>query len=251
MKDNSYLIEEKIENFFFPGKIIELVFEYGNNKIIKSTQILNCNYSENKIIVFKSSSQLPDNLNNISIIITTLVKIDTDEIIRVGVNCEKIEFIKEYKIADDKIVEAILIEFSLPMKQLDLRTAYRIQPNITYQVNAKLIWERDEYESNEDFSIYNISATGIGIIVHNNKEITDKRKHLTNLIPKAQINVILFLENSPNNSNLTILSGIEIVSIDSQETITFIRAKFCDVDIMDGETLYKFTDEAKENEVQS
>ncbi len=89
--------------------------------------------------------------------------------IRVGIECSHLNLIDQYPLANNKNVAAVLLKYKLPVKESNIRSAFRLPLSTRYIIKGKILYDNLEYNTSRDFSIRDISLTGIGIVVPKKK----------------------------------------------------------------------------------
>ena len=89
--------------------------------------------------------------------------------IRVGIECSHLNLIDQYPLANNKNVAAVLLKYKLPVKESNIRSAFRLPLSTRYIIKGKILYDNLGYNTSRDFSIRDISLTGIGIVVPKKK----------------------------------------------------------------------------------
>lgn len=152
---------------------------------------------------------------------------------RFGVKCNGFNLIDQYLLANKTRVQAVILKYTLPILETNIRSAFRLPLNAKYIIKTKILYNNFEYNSPNDFSVRDISLNGIGIVIPKtnirtanpffelsiNEEITlqitlvhtDREKPLGIIPIRAQITRI-----SPKYSDSHILMGLKIINLSNQ-----------------------------------
>jgi len=129
-----------------------------------SSIIYDVNHTNQTIIVAQPLHQITPSTPFYELHLTTLLKVDLDKK-RFGVKCRVAEFLKDYPLFNNSRVSAITLEYSQPLLETNIRSAYRMPISKNFTVKAKLIFNNNHYYSTKDFFIKDISINGLGIII--------------------------------------------------------------------------------------
>ncbi len=133
---------------------------------------------------------------------------------RVGYACRLLDIIDRYQPANKDKADAVLLEYSLPLMEINIRSAYRFHPNSSYDVIGKLVYKNEMYYSGQHFMIHNISINGVGLIIP--KKISEKRNPLIDITQSSHEKIGIILTNKAENSIETIDSDITVVRTDME-----------------------------------
>ena len=156
----------QVDDVFKPGTSIELVFNINSmHPIVRSAIIYDCDYESSKVTVSQTQPMILPSASFQQMHMTTLVHTEYNRKFRTGIDCRILEFLNNYKLSGSITEKAVLIEYAPPLTLVNIRSAFRLEPNDRYQVEGVIKWHGDTYRSEEDFTVANISFTGIGILV--------------------------------------------------------------------------------------
>lgn len=168
--------------------------------------------------------------------LTTIIH-DKNRKIRAGVECSHFKLIDQYALANKTKVPAVLLKYELPVKETNIRSAFRLPLSTKHIIKGKILYNNLEYSSSRDFSIRDVSLTGLGLIAPKkrnnnlnplgetkpNEELIikivlinmDQDKPVGTLPLKAQVARVI-----PNYSSTHFLMGLKILNLESNsETI--------------------------------
>ncbi|MCP4160727.1 MAG: PilZ domain-containing protein [Deltaproteobacteria bacterium] len=196
---------------FGPNKTIGLVFDSDtSNPYSRSAKIYQSNLKTNLVL---TSQTIPETLKEESsdLLLTTLAKNEKGSTVRVAYNCKILKIIKEYKLPNTIIKNALLLEFSPPKREVNLRASYRYNLNSKYRVESMISYGGNKYFSNKHFEVGDISSTGIGLEVPKNG--SRRRKSLETSIGDNVEIVIKLIEPAKKNitKNTELYTCIEVV----------------------------------------
>lgn len=213
---------QTIAKIFAPSTGVEIVLNLNSlTPFAASSIIYDANHIKQTITVAQPLHQITSSTPFDEIHLTTLLKIDLGKK-RFGIKCRPIAFIKDYFLFDNSRVGAITLEYSPPLLETNIRSAYRMPIGRDFSVKAKLIFNRNHYYSTKDFIIRDISINGLGIIIP--AKLHKRENSLAASLQRHSQAVIGMLLMTPNSKQpfATIPLKIEIVRIagkHSQENI--------------------------------
>ncbi|MBF0572431.1 MAG: PilZ domain-containing protein [Desulfamplus sp.] len=216
-----------IEDVFAPSTGVEIVFNLNSlNPFTSSSIIYDADHKKKSIIVAQPNRRITPSTSFEEMHLTTLLKVDLEKK-RFGIKCKPSIFHNDYCLFDNSKVAAITVEYTPPLLETNIRSAYRMPITKDYTVKAKLIFNNNSYYSTKDFFIRDISISGLGIIVpiRRNKIINP----LSTLKRHSQA-VIGMLLMTPNSKQpfATIPLKIEVARLNQNqsENHIFIGVKF-------------------------
>lgn len=154
-----------LRTIFLPSVGVDIVFNinslapYSRSSIIYDTDHIN-----QTIIIAQPLTPLSKNTQFKEFHLSTVVN-EKQGKIRVGIACEKFDLIKQYELANKKTVPAVKIKYTLPAKEINIRSAYRLPLSAKYIIKGKLLFQGQEYYTSRDFSIRDISLSGAGLTI--------------------------------------------------------------------------------------
>ena len=183
--------------------------------------------------------------------VTTLVKKGMSEVVRYGLKCDIIEVIDDYRLGDGKPVPAIVLKNYPPPRAVNIRRAYRLRPNPSFDVAGKLLYHREECISGRHFKVHDVSLTGIGLLIP--KLVDGRRNPLMGMEPGAEIETEwIFKEPPPGGSITTVSNKIKVVRFRGNYSRKYGFAGFAfeRMKKADEERLARFIHEAQLHEIR-
>lgn len=202
-----------IEEIFAPSTGVEIVLNLNSlNPSAASSIIYDVNHLKQTIIVAQPLHQITPSTSFEEIHLTTLLKVDLDKR-RFGIKCRLSLFIRDYFLSDNSRVGAITLEYTPPLLETNIRSAYRMPISRNFTVRAKLLFNNKQYYSTKDFFIRDISINGMGITIPSKVGKTVNSLTSLKLSSQAAIGMLLMLPNSKEPFAIIPLK-IEITRID-------------------------------------
>ncbi|MCB9494854.1 MAG: PilZ domain-containing protein [Desulfobacteraceae bacterium] len=137
--------------------------------VSRNSIIFDSNFKNNELIISQTTPRTSKSYSFETLHITTLKTNDSDKI-RLGIKCSISDFIDSYRLNKEITEQAIKISYSGRISEVNIRSAFRIKPNNVYSIMAKLIFKNKEFLSAKHFKIFDISLTGIGILIPNTSD---------------------------------------------------------------------------------
>jgi hypothetical protein len=247
----------ELKKIFIPSMGVDLVFNLNSlSPYAKSSIIYDINYEDQTVIIAQPLSPVTRNTNYTEMHLTAVIRGDKGKI-RVGIQCEPIKIIKNYKLLGDSSVAAIQLKYFPPVTDTtNIRSAYRLSLSSHFSINGKIIYLEKEYVTKKDFIFRDVSFAGSGILCP--KKVNSKINPLTRLkIHKTiKIGMILQKESKDDTSTMEPVAIIPVkaeitrVNIDYSETHVFIGMKFIHISAEKESELNAFIHEAQVDELQ-
>lgn len=226
-----------IETNFSPSTGIDLVFNIdSSNPVSRASIIHDTDFKKNTIILAQPIVPVTPSTSYKTLHLTTTIT-SKEKKIRIGVPCKPIEFIESYRLANQSSTRALVIRYTLPVLETNIRTAFRLPLSKTHTIKAKLYYNQREYTSPVDFKIRDISFTGIGVIIQ--KSMQKNGSFLSGIKRGDTLSMELKLmdkgstspsghfsiqtkvvRTNPGHSDTHLLAGLKILSMDrNSETL--------------------------------
>ena len=171
-----------IQSIFLPSVGVDIVFDINSlDPYARSSIIYDTDFKKNTITLAQPLTPLNDKIKFRELHLSTVIQRKSKKL-RIGLTCKKFQIIQNYSLANDKIVEAVQVEYEPSAKEINIRAAFRLYLGSNFNVKGKLIHQKMEYLTPRDFSIRDISAAGIGII------IPKRRKDIPNTLSSIRRN---------------------------------------------------------------
>ncbi len=243
--------KDLVQRIFRIGKKIELAFDHDSkHPLVKSTIINECDYNNKSVIIAQAAPRILPSFREKNTKMTTMVAGKKNEKMRVGVNCSIDRFLNDYQLSAGKTEPAVVVKYFLPISHSNIRGAYRIQPNIKYNVKGKIVINRRSLYSGQAFRIKDISGTGIGLPII---RTYNKNNPLLNLVKGKEVVIELTLEDLIKDQIITVETTIQVVrnSRYSNRIDGFIGGRYAGVGPGEEERLFQFIHDAQSYEIRT
>ena len=246
-------IEDKIENIFVEGKRIEAVFNIESKApIVYPTEIFKCNYESSVVLLYQTRPKILPGFQYESLDIAILLTFELDRKLRVGLPCKIAKFINNYQVSERIKEDFFLVEYSPPMRKINLRSTFRLRTSYRYVVKGNFSIKDSLYFSELDFMVQDISVTGIGMRVP--KTIGKKNNPLLNLEIGQEFRIQLRLKDVNSlDSEFKISTNVTIARkmMSYNDKSGFIGARFIELEALEQERLFQFIHDAQIHEIRS
>ena len=159
-------IQDTIEHIFQPGTKVEIVFDIDcESPVVFPTYILQCKYDSNTMILYQTRPEILPSFKYQTVDIATLLEGELNRKVRLGLKCKILKFLNNHKISDRVRENVLLIQYVPPMRKINLRSTFRLQTSYRFSVEGNIHVDDIIYLSGKDFSVRDISVTGIGLLV--------------------------------------------------------------------------------------
>ncbi|MCK5686211.1 PilZ domain-containing protein [bacterium] len=240
-----------MNKIFLPSKGVDIVFNINAlTPYSRASIIFDIDLSNKNIIVAQPLTKLTKDTQFKELHLTTIFN-DKNRKLRVGVKCIKVKLIKKYKLANKKYVSAVVLKYELPIIESNIRSAFRLPLSVKYVIKGKIFYKGLEYTSQYDFSIVDISLTGMGL------KIPRKRRNNINPLIKIKITEkiligILLINTTKEKPIATFPISAEVVRIrpDYTETQSWIGIKILKLKNNNETILNKFIHDAQVDELK-
>ncbi|MBF0226217.1 MAG: hypothetical protein HQK76_12250 [Desulfobacterales bacterium] len=240
-----------IEDIFRPGTKISVAFNLNSFRpTIRESNIYECDFDSKKMVISQTNPYILPSLRYNEMDVTTLVSLELGRKIRVGLSTKIVDFMKNYRLAGQKTGDALLLDFDLPLRELNIREAFRLEPNFDFKVEGKLIYGGVNFVSGSDFSVNNISILGIGLILP--KILKGLSNPLINISTGEKLTIDLKLIENETKDKKELSNTIEVVRADNyfNKKSGFIGSKFIDLNPSTEEILGRFINKAQLDEIR-
>ncbi|TWI68907.1 hypothetical protein LZ24_02381 [Desulfobotulus alkaliphilus] len=154
------------EKLFSPGRGIDVVFNLNSlSPLVRASIIYDATHKKNELIIAQTTPRILPNTSFDEMHVTILVMGEKREKKRLGLKCKISGIRRDYALSKDTKEEAVFIEYMGKISEVNIRSAFRMSPGKNYSIFAKMILKDREYTFGKDFSILDLSITGIGIVV--------------------------------------------------------------------------------------
>jgi hypothetical protein len=195
-----------IEKIFLPSVGVDIVFNMNSlAPYSRASIIYDVDFSNETITIAQPLTPFSKNTVFKELHLTTIVH-GKNRKMRVGVECSHFKLIDQYTLANKTNVPAVLLKYTLPVKETNIRSAFRLPLSTKYIIKGKILYHKLEYYTPRDFSIRDISLTGLGIVIPKKRN-----KHLN---PLTEMKI-----------NEKIMIGIVLINIDKDKPIGTLPIK--------------------------
>ena len=246
-------IQDKIENIFAEGKRIEAVFNTESAApIVYPTEIFKCNYESSAMLLYQTRPKILPSFQYESLDIAILLILELDRKLRVGLPCQIAKFINNYQVSERTKEDFLLVEYSPPMRKINLRSTFRLRTSYRYVVKGNFSIKDSLFYSEKDFNVQDISVTGIGMGVP--KTIGKKNNPLLYLEKGQEFKIQLRLKDVKYpDSEFKISTNVTIARkmMSYNDRSGFIGARFIELEALEQERLFQFIHDAQIHEIRS
>jgi len=239
-----------IDKVLAPSTGIDIVFNLNSlTPSSRSSIIYDADHGAKSIIVAQPLVQIrPDTVPK-EIHITTLIR-ESGKSKRLGIKCKPTRFDKSYRLSNNKTVGAITFQYEPGMVETNIRSAYRLPLSKKQAITATLTYKGKTYSSPQDFSIHDISLSGLSMIIPRTTDMG--RNDLKEIERNEQATMeILLIDKESDKINVTITSPIQITRTNTSYTKTdvFAGAMFVKLKPSEEEMLNRFIHNAQMEEL--
>jgi len=158
-----------IERIFIPSTGVDLVFNMNSlDPISRSSIIHDTNFKKETITIAQPLIPITPSTSCKQLHLTTILH-NKKQNTRVGIECQLVEFDNRYLLANQKVSKAVILKYKLPVTETNIRSAFRLPLSRNHTIKAKIIYKHTDYSTAGDFSIRDISLTGMGLTVKKKK----------------------------------------------------------------------------------
>ena len=243
----------RVESLFRPGTRVDVVF---NSKSmipdVRAAVIYECNHDLLQMVISQTRPKIDPSFEFNEMDITVLVEEELNQKNRNGLGCIILRYLKDYMISEQTTENALLVEYFLPIKEMNVRSAFRFEPDNMFTVEGVIDAGEKQYVSGRDFKVKDISFTGIGLIVPN--YLKQEHKNFLLEMEKGEIVGITLklIENTSGENEIMVSSEVEVVRL--AHTLNpknrLIGMRFTKLSQKDEESLSRFIHNAQLNKIR-
>lgn len=187
-------------NILKPGIGIDLIFNLSSlSPIVKPSIVFE---GENRrIIVAQPQNKISRDYNYETMHVSSLISDDLSGKNRKGYTCKIIDHLNDYNLANKNKTQALLIEYEEPLIDMNIRAAFRFEPNVTHNVIGKMVYKGNEFYSGIHFKVFNISISGIGLLIP--KKIKKSINPLLDIAKNSYAKMGLLLRSTEEAEEIT------------------------------------------------
>jgi len=239
---NEAEIKDKLENIYVVGRRLEVVFNIDSEApIVYPTEIYRCNHDRSAILLLQTHPKVLPSFKYESMDLAVLLTKKLNRKLRIGLSCKIIKFVNDYQISDKIKKDFFLVEYAPPMRKINLRSTFRLRTSYRYIVEGNFYLDHIRYVSGRNFTIQDISVTGIGLLIP--KRIGKKNNPLLNMDIGIEFEIELDLKDVGSaHKGFKITSGVEITRKMMNFNIKsgFIGARFTSLNEVEQENLFQY-----------
>ena len=229
----------EIDKIFIPGASVDLVFNMNSLAPQSSSSLVyDTDFDHAGITIAQPIIPLSKQTVFKELHLTTIFR-ETYKKTRVGIKCTHFKVIDHYLLANRETVPVLLLNYELPVIETNIRSAFRLPLSTKYIIKATISCNQVDYVTPIDFSIRDISLTGLGLVVF--KRLKQDATHLTGLKINDEISMEITLVEKgqphplgsipvraqivridPNYSETRTLMGLKLLSL-PQESETILN----------------------------
>ena len=245
----------QIDNTFTPGNGVELVFNLNSlSPLSRPSMIFDSSPRKKELIISQTTPKLLKTFTYDTLHLTALKNNDQNERIRLGIECKIKGFINNYELNKETKEEALLLEYKEKLQEVNIRSAFRIRPNNRYSIIAKVGCKNQEYYSGKHFKIFDISLTGLGLLIPNTP---DRKTNPLIALEPGDTGIIGVILKEPGNEESVpeikkLFNKIKIVRINKKfnPRYVLIGCQFKSWERNDEETLGSFIHKLQLHEIR-
>jgi len=241
-----------MDTIFLPSVGVDIVFNINSlTPYSRSSIIYDIDLDNQRITIAQPNIPFSKNTSFKELHLTTIIQ--KKEIkIRVGVECIHFNLIDRYKLASKIDVPAVILKYELPVKETNIRSAFRLPLTTKYNIKGKLSYNSLEYFTSRDFSVKNISLTGLGIVIPKKRRdsinpLTEIQKHESLIIGIVLINMD---QEDKTAGTLPIKAQVIRINHDYSDTHSLIGLKILNLEAHNETILNRFIHDAQINDLK-
>lgn len=152
-----------------PSVGVDLVFDMNStNPLSRSSIIYDTDFKKKTITIAQPLRPLTSTTVFDQLHLTTIL-FDGKRKIRAGIQCHPIQFDDHYRLANQAISKAVVLKYTSEAAETNIRSAFRLPLSQKYTIKAKMIYKQMEYYTAKNFTIRDISFTGMGLVIPKQK----------------------------------------------------------------------------------
>jgi hypothetical protein len=155
----------QMEKIFAPATGVDIVFNMNDMApYSRSSIIYDADYGNREIIIAQPLTPFSKNTKYTELHLTAIVEDDVRRL-RAGVACTHFRLVRSFPLANGSTVPAVRIKYELPIIEINIRSAFRLPLSTKFVIKGKILLNQHEYHTSRDFSIRDISLSGMGLLV--------------------------------------------------------------------------------------
>jgi len=240
-----------MDNTFLPSAGVDIVFNMNSlAPYSRSSIIYDIDLKSEEIIIAQPLTPFSKNTRFKELHITTITH-DENRKLRVGVECVQFGIIDKYQLANKTNVSAVVLKYKLPVNETNIRAAYRLPLSTKHDIQGKIFYNKMEYTTSHDFSIQDISLTGLGLKIP--KKTGSSTNPLSSIKKNEKIAIELVLikifKDKPE-AKFIINTQISRSKPNYSSTHSLVGVAILDLETISENILCKFIHDAQVDELQ-
>ncbi|SDT84534.1 PilZ domain-containing protein [Desulfobacula phenolica] len=209
-----------ISKIMLPSVGVDMVFNINSlAPYCRPSIIYDINVANTSIIIAQPHIPFLKDTNFKELHLTTIIQ-DKNRKIRLGVTCRQFKIINHFALANNTKVQAVLLSYELPVKETNIRGGFRLLLNAKHLVKGKLRYKNFEYYTSREFSIKDISLSGLSLVIP--KKTNNKPNPLCEIKINEHIMIGIILINTNQGTPVGVLSiKTQVVRINTNNSRTY------------------------------
>jgi len=240
-----------IDKIFLPSVGVDMVFNISSlTPYSRSSIIYDVDFKSEAITIAQPLTPFSKNTSFRELHLTTIIH-GKNRKIRAGLECIQFKVIDQYALANKTNVQAVLLKYELPVKETNIRSAFRLPLSTKYIIKGKLLYRNLEFYTPRDFSIRDISLTGLGLVIpkKRNKNLNPLTELKTNEKIVTGIILVNMNKNKPDGT-LPIKAQVTRVSPNYSDTHSLVGLKILNLEPGSESILNQFIHDAQIDELK-
>ncbi len=235
-----------MEKIFPPATGVDIVFNMNDMApYSRSSIIYDVNYDSREIIIAQPLTPFSAKTNYNELHLTTIIQ-DKTRRLRAGIACTHFKLIRQFPLAGHTTVQAVRLKYELPIIEINIRSAFRLPLSKKFIIKGKILLDNLEYHTSKDFSIRDISLSGIGLLVPKKRGNHNNPLAELSMGQELLVGVILInLEQDKPEGTLPIKAKVKRINPDHSPTHALVGLKISALPRDKEDTLNQFIHNAQ------
>ena len=216
----------------------------------RSSIIFDADFANETITIAQPLTPFSKNTTFKELHLTSIIQ-EKNRKIRLGVKCCHLKLIHQYTLSNNTKVPAVELTYELPVKETNIRSAFRLPLSTKYIIKGKLLYGNLEFYTSRDFSIRDISLTGLGIVIPKKKNKARNPLREIKLNEEIVIGIILVdMDKNKPVGSLPIKTKVTRINNNYSETHSLAGFKILNLGNKGETILTKFIHDAQIEELK-